>query len=767
MAEYQGWYLDINAHPKKGIVFWMICEDGQRRQFRQRFPVSFYATGERHRLRQFWRYLRRRFPQLVHLSLEHKHDLFAGEMEVVRVEIEQPSRLSYIFFQTLRQFPDLDFYNTDIPLALRFAAPHKLYPLAYCRVVTHIDDSGEEYILTIEVLEEFKDITIEPPPIRILTLEPDVDPSYAPPFYVKTRFGSHSQRVTVEKNPLFLQRINSAIERHNPDLILTKWGDTWLFPLLFEIAERYKLEFNPNRGDDSGVIQRKAFSYHTYGRILHRGHQVHLKGRWHIDEMNAVMYGDYELLGVLEQAQVTGQPVQETARKSPGAGITAMQIISALQRGILVPYRKQQVEDYKTPRQMIIADRGGLVGQPQVGLHHNVGGIDFFSMYPQLMKRFNISPETVGRDHEGPNAEHIPGLGTPIDQSRVGFVGETLFPLLARRYVIKQELRKLTPNDYRYNVLKARTSALKWLLVVCFGYLGHKHFRWMRVEAYEAVTAFGREVLMRAKETAEEMGFRVLYFNVDGLYVKKPGADKPEDFKPLLKEIEKRTKMPIDLDGIFRWMVFLPSRTDKRAPVANRNFGDFQARRIRERGIEMRRYDTPPFVYRAQADTLRRLADALDNVPEEELITEILDMMRLRVSQLRAGLIPVEDLLVTQRLSRAPSEYKVPSPGGKAAKQLEMLGKDMQPGMRVQFMFTHTELGVTAWQAGHPLHIDTIDTERYIRLLVRAVHNIISVFGIDEELIREQLSGQLWLLPYLWQKEKVVEDMLTVESERG
>jgi DNA polymerase-2 len=199
MAEYQGWYLDINAHPKNGIVFWMICEDGERRQFRQRFPVSFYATGQRHRLRQFWRYLQRRFPQLVHLSLEHKHDLFAGKMEVVRVEIEQPSRLSYIFFQTLRQFPDLDFYNTDIPLALRFAAPHKLYPLAYCRTITHMDDSGEEYILSIEVLEEFKDITVEPPPIRILTLEPDVDPSYAPPFYVKTRFGSHSQRITVEK----------------------------------------------------------------------------------------------------------------------------------------------------------------------------------------------------------------------------------------------------------------------------------------------------------------------------------------------------------------------------------------------------------------------------------------------------------------------------------------------------------------------------------------------------------------------------------------
>ena len=213
--------------------------------------------------------------------------------------------------------------------------------------------------------------------------------------------------------------------------------------------------------------------------------------------------------------------------------------------------------------------------------------------------------------------------------------------------------------------------------------------------------------------------------------------------------------MPIALDGLFKWMVFLPSRVDKRVPVANRFFGAFKDGRIRVRGIEMRRHDTPPFVYQAEADVLRRMAAALGDVPEEQLVTEVLDMMRLRVSQLRAGAIPVEDLLITQRLSRAPGDYKVPSPGGKAAKQLEMLGKNMQPGMRVQFMFTHTKLGVTAWQAGHPLHIDTIDTERYIRLLVRAVHNIISVFGIDEDLIREQVSGQLWLLPYLWQKEEI------------
>ena len=48
-------------------------------------------------------------------------------------------------------------------------------------------------------------------------------------------------------------------------------------------------------------------------------------------------------------------------------------------------------------------------------------------------------------------------------------------------------------------------SAEKWLLVTCFGYLGYKNARFGRIEAHEAVTAYGREALLRAKEAAEDM----------------------------------------------------------------------------------------------------------------------------------------------------------------------------------------------------------------------------------------------------------------------
>lgn len=154
----------------------------------------------------------------------------------------------------------------------------------------------------------------------------------------------------------------------DPDIILTRFGDTWLLPLLLETAVAQGADwFNLNRDDNKAVIHRQENSYFTYGQVVYRGQQVHLVGRYHIDQHNAMMYGEYGLHGAFEQARVTGLPVQEIARKSPGSGVTALQMQEALRRGILVPYQKQQAESFKTAAQLIRADRGAwFINQPWV-----------------------------------------------------------------------------------------------------------------------------------------------------------------------------------------------------------------------------------------------------------------------------------------------------------------------------------------------------------------------------------------------------------------
>ena len=51
-----------------------------------------------------------------------------------------------------------------------------------------------------------------------------------------------------------------------------------------------------------------------------------------------------------------------------------------------------------------------------------------------------------------------------------------------------------------------RGRRVKWMLVTCFGYLGYKNARFGRIEAHEAVTAYGRDKLLTAKEICEAAG---------------------------------------------------------------------------------------------------------------------------------------------------------------------------------------------------------------------------------------------------------------------
>ncbi len=96
----------------------------------------------------------------------------------------------------------------------------------------------------------------------------------------------------------------------------------------------------------------------------------------------------------------------------------------------------------------------------------------------------------------------------------------TLAPLLDKRLALKLRLAELPAWDPRRQTCKAHATAHKWLLVTCFGYLGYKNARFGRIEAHQAVTAYGREALLQAKEAAEDLGYTVLHMYVDGLWVR-------------------------------------------------------------------------------------------------------------------------------------------------------------------------------------------------------------------------------------------------------
>jgi DNA polymerase II len=736
IAERTGWLLDVYDDPAEGVVLWFLDEDGTRRRLRQDFPVTFYAAGTPTELRTLWRFLEKHSTR-VELERQERRDLFCQEpVTVLSIRVPQAGLQPRLFQEIARGFPGLSFYDADLTFSLRYAAVHHTFPLAHCRVAV----DGER-LHAINVLDSPWDMDPPPPPLNILSLELDSNPIHAPPALLTVRISSGNappayRLPLVPQRPLLINLV-AILNRHDPDLLLTTWGDTWLVPHLLSISRRLKIPLPLNRDPARAVSRRPARSYFSYGQVVHVGQQVLTFGRCHVDRYNAMLFHDYDLTGVLELARVSSLPIQTVARTSPGTGISAMQVLTALRQGVLVPWHKQQAERPKTALDLLRADQGGLVYQPLVGLHSDVVEVDFISMYPSIMAHFNVSPETVG--NHNPSARLIPQLGLYIDQVNPGLVPQTLNPLLKKRLALKLRVAHLPSWDPRRRIYKERASAHKWLLVTCFGYLGYKNARFGRIEAHEAVTAYGREALLQAKEAAEDLGGTVLHLYVDGLWVKQPGAANVNDFQPLLDEISERTGLPVALDGIYRWVAFLPSRVDERLPVANRYFGVFQDGSLKMRGIEARRSDTAPFIAQAQLDMLERMAQVSSASELPGCLPDLLDLLRRRLASLRSGKVPLAELLVSQKLSRHLGEYRIPSPAARAAAQLESAGKSLHPGQRVRFLYTRGEPSVYAWDLPAPPDPAALDLARYAELLLRAGATVVKPLGISEDTLRDWL----------------------------
>jgi len=480
-----------------------------------------------------------------------------------------------------------------------------------------------------------------------------------------------------------------------------------------ELSKEAGLPLDLNRDRERDLQTKKAGSYFAYGQTIHRGAQSHLFGRWHIDRRNAMMFNEYGLEGVLEQTRVTNVGVQEMARKSPGAGITAMQMTTALRTGVMIPLHKQEAESNKTLASLIRADKGGLIYQPSIGVHRDVAQIDFASMYPSIMVHHNVSPETMGKEN-----------------AKQGLIPQTLQPLLEKRLQLKELLTELDERDCQFKAMKQRSAALKWLLVVCFGYLGYKNARFGKIESHEMVTAISRELMLQAKEVAEDLGFTVLHMYVDSLFVQKEGLKEKQDFEPLLRAITEQTKILIMMEGVYRWVCFPPSKRDARVSVPNRYFGVLNNGEVKYRGIEARRRDTPIWVKNIQLEVLACLAKAksLDEVPE--FLSEVNGILNQAKRDLRNGHVPLEELVVIQSLSRSVECYTSPSPAARAAMQLQAAGHTVAPGQFLRFVFISGDERVRAWDLGMDARM--VDVKRYCVLLDRAVGGLVVGFEKEE-----------------------------------
>ena len=428
------------------------------------------------------------------------------------------------------------------------------------------------------------------------------------------------------------------------------------------------------------------------------------------------MYAAFKALegDIYTLSNVTGIPPDYVLTSSSGRQIEFYIMSEAVKKGLVIP---------RSSERFVRSYPGGLVIKPVVGLHRDVCVIDFKSMYPSLMIKYNISPETVVSSpvDEGFFFEEV-GLGVRIDVD--GLFPEILRTLLRLRNEARDRLSSLPKSSPEFRLLDARQRIYKILANTVYGYMGWAQARWYSYEGASLVTYLGRRTISQAIEYASELGLEVIYGDTDSLFVKYDEAKVGR----LLDRIYSEMGLEAKIDKIYRSILFTEAK--------KRYAGYTYDAAIDIVGLEYTRRDWCDYARELQYEVIK--AVLIDGDKKKAI-----DIFRDYVSRIRKGDVPLEKLVIWEQITRNLRDYKANAPHIEVARELERRGWRIRRGMFI---------GYIVLKGGGPIYKrsvyyveadpDKVDVNYYVyHQLLPVVYRVLSPLGVSKSSLEAVAAG--------------------------
>ncbi|MFX0004180.1 MAG: DNA polymerase domain-containing protein [Candidatus Hermodarchaeota archaeon] len=768
--QFNGWLLDVSTN-SNGVILWVktVKEEKIVKIFHDFYP-EFFAVPKKHAGKDF-----KRLKQILK-SHHNVKDVRICE-KYVKLEDHEKTKIfgvsvikPSVFKKTIKEIDEIGLftlYNTDLPISQMYFYVNDLFPMSLCSFRVKLENKKRVVtpsmrLMSLELNDDNEELFYDLPPLKAVWLDIKVQQrgmkSYFndPLLYAEVSIvekdekanipradGLRKRKILIDKadEAETIKSISKVIERLDPDIILTHGGDEFVFPYLAARAsvnqvskDLYFSRTKTPLGKCIFNLSGNSDHYMSYGIIMRRSKtQVYFTGRFHLDTTTygSLHFSEGNIPGVIEVARVSRVPMQRLCRVTIGGALQSIQYYNAYKLDHLIPPFKKSPEGFRNGMDLITNDRGGHIFEPLIGVFDQVVELDFSSMYPSLMANFNISSETINckccKD-DGMGIK-VPGLNFHICTKRQGIISKSISLPLRKRLECKEYNK--THDDLRY---KFTDIALKWVLVVSFGYLGFKNARFGKIEAHQTVCAFAREFLLRSAEIAKKYDCKVVHGIVDSMWLQDTKGRTPEEFekltKSIAKEISESTGIPMSWDGRFNTIVFLPSRAEPDIPALSHYWGIKSNGEIKVRGIEVRRRDMPKIVKDAQYAFIDVFQGAMTVDEFKKRISEAKKKLFEYVERVYSGKVSRDDLTIKQKLSRSPNQYKVNSYQAVAARQLERSGVIASAGKNVRYIILNADADpnfpekkvILSDLYDEKKH--EYDRKKYVELLKRAFENI-------------------------------------------
>ncbi|MBI4173222.1 MAG: ribonuclease H-like domain-containing protein [Candidatus Aenigmarchaeota archaeon] len=428
-------------------------------------------------------------------------------------------------------------------------------------------------------------------------------------------------------------------------------------------------------------------------------------------------------------AKVSGTLLQDTI----GSGETGR-----IENFLLREFNK---EGFVLPSKGAKPDETGLIGgevlEPLKGVHSSVAVLDFRSMYPSIIRSFNICPSTLTKDKE--NSIELPsGARFLRKEVQQGIVPRVLKELMEARQAVKAELKK-TKDKQRVRQLNGKQWALKILANAFYGYFGYVNSRMFNLEIANAITSTGRKTILDTKKAVESIGYTVVYGDTDSVFVRIGGDDLNEiaaKAEAIVKHVGTTLPEGIELEFEKIFKRFLPLTKKRYVAWCFKRSADGWEESIESKGIETVRRDWCDLVGLTMSDIITILLKEADQ-------KKAIDHFKKVTERLLRNEIPLQNLVITKTMTKPPKGYAGVQPHIELVKKIQARNPAEAPGIgdRIGYVIVKgTQL--LSKRAEDPSYITEkglqIDSSYYIEnQLLPPLERIFAALGVS----RNELLG--------------------------
>ncbi|XRH75128.1 MAG: DNA-directed DNA polymerase I [Candidatus Methanosuratincola verstraetei] len=365
--------------------------------------------------------------------------------------------------------------------------------------------------------------------------------------------------------------------------------------------------------------------------------------------------------------------------------------------------------------------KGALVIKPESGVFFNVIVLDFASLYPSIISRWNLSYETVRCPHPECRKNLVPDTDHWVCTRRVGMMAHVVGLLRdVRVRWFKPKSKDPSLSDEERGYYKVVQQALKVFLNASYGVFGAEIFPLYCLPLADSTTAIGRSIITETIEKAKGLGMKVLYSDTDSIFLHQPTK---EQISSLLSWAESKFGIDLEIDKRYTFVTF-SGRKKNYLGVLDSGVVDIK-------GLMGKKRNTPPFIKNAFVEMTQVLREVKSPQDFEAAKSKIKAIVQRCYSDLKARRIPLDDLVFKVMISRPLDRYDKTTPQHvKAAKLLEEKGKEVKPGDLISFVKVQGPLGVKPVQLAR---IDEVDVDKYVGHIESTFGQVLEALNIDFE----------------------------------